>query len=500
METLTPDARQRSRERRIALALFVAGLLLRLPFLGEDEGWFDELFSVFASAEPLADIVRNSLAEQTNPPGYHLVAHLWNALGDGSLAWLRLLSSLGGSTVAPLIYLTARRLRISNVPAVTAATLATLNWLVWSLSLEARAYALHAGLAALALWLAARFVEDDAPTPRAWMALAAVLAALPMLHYFGAFTVASVAIAVAAATWRPERGGWRRAITACLALGVPAAAVLGLWLWLAFNYKGGIDGRVVAWIPEVALPTAVARIPRLFASSMTPWDRIVAQLLAGAALIAVSWAALRGATGHDARRARFVLAAVVVGLGLALAAHVASDGGLWVPRYLVGTVPAMALLIALGLEHIPLARRAVVTVVIGIWWSAAATLQFFNRTPKPDWSAILHALAPNGPLVICSEGAFASFPLLYYAGAQGRSDVRVVSTSECRPSDAATWLVYAVSSTGQTEAPTVPGARLGPRVALFRGIQSLDARRVLSDRQSPPAPPRPPAAPPPRDR
>lgn len=192
--------------------------------------------------------------------------------------------------------------------------------------------------------------------------------------------------------------------------------------------------------------------------------------------------ALRWATMPSARQAtgRFLLLTCALPVLLALALHIVSGRDLWVPRYLTGFLPGLALLSALIVDAVPRPSRRVLAIAIALWWSVAGGFYFAGRWPKPDWTRIIAELAPEGRATLCTNGSFVALPLIFHARAQELHDVRVTSVLGCRVGAEPTWLVYDVERLGVAAAPRLPGLVLGPRIVLFRGMQNLDARRVIS--------------------
>lgn len=470
-----------SGDRLLALAVFCLALATRLPFLDADEGWYDEIFSIYTAAQPTAHIVRIALSEQTNPPGYYLLTSFWGALGGTAIPWHRLLVVLCGSLAPAIVVLAARRLGFSRWAAGVAGVLTVAAPYLWRMSLEIRSYAPLAVLTSVALWLAAELATADV-VPRGYRlwALAGVHAAMVMLHYFAAFSVLGISLAVACAARTRLRTRWAETLRLTGVLGIPAATVVIAWGAAALSLPGGMDGRNVAWIPDVSPITALQQIPGLALANVGPMSRRLSDALLLLGIIVVLQSTTIGRLRLRDRRdtSRFLLLAALLPVLCVWGLQSSGVRNLWVARYLTGFLPGLALVAAIVVDTIPQPARRTLALSIGGWWLVAGWFSFAARTPKPDWTQMLSALAPNGRATLCTHGSFVGLPFLYHARAQGLDGVRVVSTANCVPGPDPTWLVYDVERTGVTPPPDVAGVAVGPRIAMFRGLQSLDARRV----------------------
>lgn len=476
------QAREGRRDRLLALGIAALGLAMRLPFVAADEGWFDEIFSIYTAAQPVGDVVRGALTEQTNPPGFYLLAHVWGLIGGSGIPWHRMLSAISGALAPAVILLVARRLGLSRATAVTAAVLALAAPFLWQMSLEIRAYAPLALVTSLALLVAAGVVHESSPPRRMPVLVLAVLhVTMVLLHYFGALGVAGISLGTVTALRAQRRLTWQGAIRFLLIVGAPAAACIALWLGIAASWSAGLDGRNVAWIPDTTATAAILGIPGMVLGSLGPYGRTLSYGLMLSGLgTSLAWALRQRPEAVKASATgRFLLVATVLPVGLALGLHLVADRNLWVARYVSAFIPGLALLAALAVEAVPSRLRAGIATGIALWWLVAGSFSFATRWPKPDWTRILTILAPDGRGTICADGTFVGLPFLFHARAQGLTELHVVNPAVCRPGAGITWLVYDVDRTGVVAPPQVPGLVLGPRIALFRGMQSLDARRVI---------------------
>lgn len=463
-----------------ALAALVLAASLRLPFVGAGEGWFDEIYTVVLASEPVDGLWRSALTDQTNPPGGYLLFKLWGALGDGSVAWHRTLSALSAAGAAAFTLLAARALGTSRLAATIAAVVVTVSPQLWAMGLEVRAYAPLALVASVGAWLAARAhaaASDSAGSRHAMVPLVVVGVALVSLHYFGAFTVVGLSLAAGLV---PGTMGGRVRVMRVLGVGAPAALLLGGWLALvAAASEGGNIGAHAAWITPVSPMQALASVPALLIGdlgSVIGRAAVLTTVLAAVALVSLT---ARGPS-PGAPRARVALALGVAPVLLAVLVTQLSGRDVWVGRYLTGMLPALALVLAVGLDAVAARARRVVAVGVGAWALVAGAHSVSLRSADPDWSAIIPALARGHDPVLCVDRMFVGLPLLYHAHAIGRGDVRVLPAERCTPGAGLTWLVSRGDARAEPLPPPPAGTRYGPRIVLFRGMQDLDARRIVA--------------------
>ena len=119
-------------------ATFVIGILLRVYNLGFQSIWIDEAFSIYNAQHSVASIIS---LQDTSPPLYHLLLHLWiQAFGTSAIA-ARSLSVVFGSLLIIATYLLAAYLFDKEV-GIIASMLVAISPLFIYFSQEARAYCL----------------------------------------------------------------------------------------------------------------------------------------------------------------------------------------------------------------------------------------------------------------------------------------------------------------------------------------------------------------------
>lgn len=468
--------------RRIALALLGVGLLLRLPLVSGDQGWFDEYFTLATASLPISDIIAVARTEQTNPPGYYLAAAAWERLGAGNLAAQRLPLVVAGALAPALLVIAIRRLGFSALAAATGGLLATVSPLLWLMSLEVRAYSLLALLASCSLVIAAGFADAHHNRRGASVPLLAAIHVLMVFtHFFGAFTVLgnSLAATVLRARRQDLSPGDQLRMFAVLTL--PAALLLAAWLAYAFGSGPGMRLQNTIWIPPVSALEALRSIPALLLANLGPLNGLAsAALLLGGAALAVRAARRERLETRVGGPGEFVILAAAVPPLAALLVHLLSPRDLWVARYLTASALGLALLPAVVVDATPPTLRRGLALCIVLWWSTAGALRVADRQRKPDWSAILSHLAPQGRGTICVRGRFVGLPMFYLAAQSGAPGLRVLDEASCNP-EGLTWLVYDVRYPRRSRLGDTSTLRLGTRVVLSRGWQNLDARRVLAN-------------------
>ena len=351
--------------------------------------WLDESLSVEIARLPLPDLYAG-LRQDGAPPLYYLLLKTWMAaFGTGTVV-VRLLSVVLTAVALALAYVVGGRLsqlqdlfdaRAGGRGAVVA--LASLPWTM-RFGSETRMYVLVVVLVLCGV-LALGAVHRSA-SKRAVAALAVVVAALLLTHYWSLFLLAAVGLLHLPGLLRRRPAAVR-------------VAVAGLLGGLAF----------LPWLPTL-----------LFQATHTgaPWAKPVVldelvfavQLWGGGSAqergaLAVLLVLLLAVAIRRSVPARVLTAVTVVTLVLAWLS-VVTGGGAYAARYTAVVVPLAALAAALGALALPgreppllaLAALVVVGVATGVPHAA------FPRTPAADIvEAYQETAAPGDLLVSCPD-------------------------------------------------------------------------------------------------
>ncbi|HEV7722936.1 MAG TPA: glycosyltransferase family 39 protein [Iamia sp.] len=322
-ETATPPGPEPATPAwRLALPGIAIGLVGALVGLGRLSLWLDESLSLGATNQ-LAATLRGTGGTMA---AYYAVLTPWTAVSE-AVWWLRLLSTL--FALASLLPLAALARRIGgDVLAVRAAAFAGGAVAFTRYAQEARSYSLVMLLTATAMWVAVRAIEVGPGRDRPWWRLSLLLGALLVLsHGLGLLAVGAIAVALVLA---PERD---RALRGYAPTVVAAGALVAL-LWSA-----GAD-EVGAWVPSIDGDQLRALVTTFVSPA---WWAAVPLLAAVAGGGVLAWRS-GAATDHDRWLARLpVVWLTIPTVGLVLLSLVRPS---LLDRYLIGIVPAVALLLA----------------------------------------------------------------------------------------------------------------------------------------------------------
>ena len=455
----------------VLLTLFAA--LWRFPFLTAEDLWFDEVFSVVLASQDLGELLRRTVADQTNPPGFYLLLWIWTRVGSFSEAWIRALPAIAGTLTVPAVVALGRAVALPWRAALLGGFLAAVSPLLVAMSLEARAYAPVALLCALSLTLASRLTTSRANgAPRGRIALGATDSALVMLHYFGALAVLA-RVAGALLVSRDSPGATGRAIRRdAILTALPAAFALAVWGAIVLTAAAGARvGGNAAWIPAPDVAALIAFGSQIVGSWGGWWGALTLAALLLAA-VGVAW---------RTRHGRWLLAAALVPTLIVLAVSLLSPRSLWVPRYLIVTVPAWILLIgALPWAlpwALPRAARTAAVITIAGWAGTTGLFGALGRQPKPDWTRIILPLAAGGPTTICVNEAYVGLPVQYHAIRTG-VPLTVVDLPECARARRAGWVLMREGTDASLGGVRDAGAQLGPARALVTELPPLVLRRL----------------------
>ncbi len=459
-----------------ALALLtVLAALQRFPARALEGLWFDEVFTVVLAAQDLPSLIDRALADQTNPPGFYLLTWLWTRLGGFDLAWMRTLPALAGTLVVPAVALLARQLGVSWRGALLAAVLAHASPLLLAMSLELRAYAPLALLAAVSTVLALRQAAREHETLRSAAPLALTQLALVALHYFGALVVIGQG---AALLWTDRRRLWRAVLTA-----LPAALVALAWVGVVLS---GADGEPVgnnaSWIETPDLARLRGFAPSVLGTFGLGAGAMGATALLAAAILLAAWRSLTAAAtapdgASDGARARWLLALGVLPLVLVFLASSLGPRSLWVPRYLIVVLPALCVLLAELTELPSRLARVAATTALGAWALLAGTHDAAARPPKPDWARVVRSLAGTRPATLCANESYVALPLRYHAVREA-VPLTVLEFPECAAQRRGDWVILRPETVASLQTLIEAKAVVGAGRSLTEVRPAVDIRRL----------------------
>jgi uncharacterized membrane protein len=323
--------------------IVLAGAWLRFHDLGVDSIWRDEAASWQQSKDNLADLIHRT-AQDNYPPLHNLCLFVAIKLfGDGEWS-LRLPSAIFGTTNLVAIYWLGRRAGL-----LAAAFLALSGFHIWY-SQEARMYALLS-LAATLFVAASSFYFFRSPTlPRAALVSLAALALL-YSHPFGLLNWMAIVAAICLSTQTPLTfARWTLATWA--ASNLIAVAGFAPWAWLLLKRPIVIESAGF-WIPYPSLESVYHGLIGMVGGPFTAVLLIVGLVLALLPTRQVLPA--RYAPHGEEPRAQIDFLPVFfvwAGLPIVTALLISSvSTPIFLPRYLIGSLPALLLAAAFGLSR-----------------------------------------------------------------------------------------------------------------------------------------------------
>ncbi|WP_435116296.1 glycosyltransferase [Halolamina sp. C58] len=379
------------RDTLLGLILLV-GLALRIPRIGTQSLWSDEIYSVAVRASfSLPDLL---LADDPHPPLYYLLLKGWMALfgnGPAPARWFSVVCSLGAVYLA---YSVGMRLFDDRTGLLLAALLSVSTFHV-HFGRTARMYALFSLLTLLS-WYAFLSVRNGSTLQRAGYAFAT--AGVLYTHVFGVFVVGAQWIYLLLTTPRSrDRGPERRAVLGVAVLSLP---LVGFFARLVFA-SGSEDGPALDWIPapspelleELALLYAgYPDIYPIMAGSQT--TRIAALVVAAVGLVGLTAAVFDSVRPDDDTHTRAVaqmlsLAGVTVGGALLISLLYRP---VLIPRYTLPASIGVSALVVTGLRNLPVRPARAVAVVLLISGLLVGGVAYHNTETFEDWEGATAAI------------------------------------------------------------------------------------------------------------
>ena len=271
---------------------------------------------------------------------------------------------------------------------------------------QLRGYSLLVFLTIVATILLLRASDDLTSTRRA-VAYAVVAALATYVHFFGALVVGAHGLWMLLQRDRPPRR-W-----IVVAGGVYLTLIVPLLGFLVTR-----EGDPIDWLGRSSTATAIKLTARGLAGG--GWG-VVVYTIAGVAGLGVAIAASRTS---DTRRARALLPAIWLLVPVAAATlSTVTVKPLLEARFLIGVVPAMALLAALAVCRLP--RVVGVGLLGALLLVSAIQVDRWYDAPSEDWrgaTELVAAAEPGTTVVVLPRGGL--FALRYYESRQGSAGGR----------------------------------------------------------------------------
>lgn len=353
--------------RAILLAIFLGlATALRILSLGEDSLWIDEAASVAVARLGWQALLDFFFQFETNMALYYVLLHLWLSLGDSEVA-LRALSVIPAVATIPVIYALGARLFGKRVGLLGALVL-TLNAFHINHAQEARSYPLLLLLVTLASLMFVRAL--DQPNRRNWIGytLFAVLAVYS--HLFGVLVPISH---WASLGFRAGRVPWRSVIWSALAIGV-----LLLPIGVAFFTRGTFQ---LGWYTRQPTALSIVRVLYILSGGVLALSAYGVASLLAVVDAARTWRASWGSP--KAWAYGFVHAWLIVPLAITFAVSFVTP--LFISRYLSVCLPALVLVVAVGIMQIRPARALAAALVVFLALSAWSLRRYYAEPEVENW-------------------------------------------------------------------------------------------------------------------
>jgi 4-amino-4-deoxy-L-arabinose transferase-like glycosyltransferase len=378
-------------------ALAALGFALRLAGIGQTLV-DDEIFTYdIVTRHGLFGVVDAVQATSITPPLHYLIAKAAIQLGSAT-EWVRAPSLVLSTATIPLLYVLGLRTVGRRAALLGAALFALSPFAVWYGD-EARAYATLTFLVVVSTYSLLRALEADRRR-YAWWALF-VLASVGVLytHYTGIFVLLAQA---AWAVWRcVARLGRRRLIEV---LGAHALVILGYVPWIP-AYRDQHDNHVgilaINFLHPLTAQSAWENPVKLVVGQpFVPWDELLGTL--GLVLLALAGAAALAGVAVVARQRGFepswpgperllvLLLALATPVGLML--YAIYDTSLYAPRNLLGSLPALCLLLGAVVAWLRPPWRALAAACLVLAVAVASVNGLGAGYRRPPYRDVAHYL------------------------------------------------------------------------------------------------------------
>ena len=428
-DSYNPDSATGKPSSRFALSAILPAFVtllaafLRMHALTAKSFWLDEGVSIDIARLPWPRFLHVMWSGEANMALYYLVLRFWLIFGS-SEGFVRGLSVLFSVATVPVVFFLGARL-FSRRVGLLAALLLAINAYHIRYAQETRSYAMVVFFAVLATWLLAKNLQE--PSSAHWGIYAAVCAMATYSHFYAVLLVPAQAISLL--SWRRDEIPWRKLVGSFLAFGVMIVPV-AVFVFAIYVLKTGAPPSL--WFTPLQ-PDSLVLLGIDFSG-------VYGRLLLSLHVLAMGIAALGAARvrrgGDQTSEAwgytllfSWLVAPVVMVVTVSLVKP------LFVPRFLSFCIPALLLLVAVGISRL---RPAVLSwglfVAISIC-SIMADIRYYQydfEMRRQDWRAVTsyvfeHA-QPGDSIFFYHSGGEA--PFAYYSWKQNSASLRPKTLNE----------------------------------------------------------------------
>jgi mannosyltransferase len=399
----------------IVAAITGLALVLRLLYLGKNSLWSDEILSVQRAS---GDWFEGG----THMVAYHTFLHIWLNMGD-SEATIRLLSVIFAVATIPVVYLLGVRL-FSPATGLVASLLMAVNAYHIQYAQEARGYSLMILMASLSSLFFVLGLQK-----RSWLVWAAYVITSALIvysHVFGSFVLLVQIGSLLFLHWRRVPWKWMLSVWVGMALMMDFVIrqTFDTVLGQVSSAVGGSEGGGLNWIPSLTLESIKGTLVLLTGNGIETGGAplLIAYAILIALALVIGLAAWVSTLKRTTRRNSsyiedgvaqpspgalplswkitflfmWLLLPILVLLGASLISPV------FVPRYTLSTLPALALVTAVGIIYpiqffksrlsgklsvaASLALGGVLAVILAL--SAQGVLTYYSQYNKEDWRGV----------------------------------------------------------------------------------------------------------------
>jgi mannosyltransferase len=344
----------------VGLMLLAGGLgLLRLGFRAVN---FDESVSIGYARDSWASLWHTLVSADPNMSLYHGLLKLWTSVFGDSLVAVRSLSVLAATLCIPVVYAIGARL-FGIGAGLLAGLLVATNVFFLRYAQEARGYALVTLLTALATYL---FLVELERTRR-WSAAGYVASATAAfyVHFFAVWVILIHVLTLIALR--------RRSRSWLVCYGVMAVLVAPI-VYVALT----LDGDPIGWLAKPDLGAIPATFAQLAGDSFLHLGVVVA----------VSLVALRGAVRSKPLTFRLAFTASWAIVPVLGAFAVSEVKPIFLAKYLIVALPAVALLAAGAITSLRPTAAAIAAACALLALSGPELHTWYGFRGQEDWRAL----------------------------------------------------------------------------------------------------------------